>query len=209
MDLMAIRRSLMMQQMSRLPTEYQEVEYILATGNQYLLTDYIPKRYDSFKIDFAPTASSASYRSLISAGTGNYQLIILLTGNVTATSVNYLKYFSTGDAATFLSPMVIDQRYTMELKDDGTLYLDGQRLGNSPYGGQLDGNNVTLSIFRRRNYTSQYFGKLYFVEITNNGIKQMELIPCVRKSDSKPGMYDTVTKTFYTNAGTGEFSIPT
>lgn len=36
----------------------------------------------------------------------------------------------------------------------------------------------------------------------------MEFIPCVRKSDSKPGMYDTVTKTFYTNAGSGEFIVP-
>lgn len=37
---------------------------------------------------------------------------------------------------------------------------------------------------------------------------QAELIPCVRKSDNKPGMYDTVSKTFYTNAGTGEFIVP-
>lgn len=33
-------------------------------------------------------------------------------------------------------------------------------------------------------------------------------IPCVRKSDSKPGMYDTVSRTFKTNAGSGEFGVP-
>lgn len=32
-------------------------------------------------------------------------------------------------------------------------------------------------------------------------------IPCYRKSDMKPGMYDTVTGTFYTNQGSGEFIL--
>ena len=33
----------------------------------------------------------------------------------------------------------------------------------------------------------------------------MDLIPCYRKSDDEVGMYDTVSRTFYTNAGTGTF----
>ena len=41
-----------------------------------------------------------------------------------------------------------------------------------------------------------------------DGNKVLNFIPCVRKSDNKPGMYDTVTKTFYTNSGTGEFIVP-
>lgn len=35
-----------------------------------------------------------------------------------------------------------------------------------------------------------------------------DLVPCFRKSDNKPGMYDRVSKTFFTNAGSGEFSLP-
>lgn len=31
------------------------------------------------------------------------------------------------------------------------------------------------------------------------------LIPSVRNSDNKPGMYDLVTNTFFTNEGEGEF----
>ena len=31
------------------------------------------------------------------------------------------------------------------------------------------------------------------------------LIPCYRKSDNAIGMYDTVSKTFYGNSGTGTF----
>lgn len=33
-------------------------------------------------------------------------------------------------------------------------------------------------------------------------------VPCVRVSDDEPGMYDFVSKTFFTNAGSGAFIIP-
>ena len=32
-----------------------------------------------------------------------------------------------------------------------------------------------------------------------------DLVPAVRTADSKPGLYDMVTHTLFTNAGTGEF----
>ena len=50
--------------------------------------------------------------------------------------------------------------------------------------------------------------RLYGLKMRTNGVPIRNFIPCVRKADSKPGMYDTVTKTFYTNAGTGEFIVP-
>ena len=35
-----------------------------------------------------------------------------------------------------------------------------------------------------------------------------DMIPVIRLSDYKPGMYDKVTQTFFTNQGTGEFETP-
>jgi len=35
----------------------------------------------------------------------------------------------------------------------------------------------------------------------------VDLVPCYRKSDNKPGMYDKVHNTFYTNVGTGDFTV--
>lgn len=50
--------------------------------------------------------------------------------------------------------------------------------------------------------------KIYFHrEYLEDGTIQMNLIPCYRKSDDEPGMYDTVTNTFFTNQGTGEFTV--
>lgn len=50
--------------------------------------------------------------------------------------------------------------------------------------------------------------KIYNAKFTCNDVLQANLIPCIRVSDSEPGMYDIVAKTFYTNIGTGSFSIP-
>jgi len=48
-------------------------------------------------------------------------------------------------------------------------------------------------------------GKIYYAKIWNKGDLVRDLIPCYRKSDNEAGMYDLVTETFFTNAGTGEF----
>ena len=51
--------------------------------------------------------------------------------------------------------------------------------------------------------------KLYSVIFTDGSLMVRDFVPVIRKSDNKPGMYDRVTKQFFTNAGTGEFTIPT
>jgi len=40
-----------------------------------------------------------------------------------------------------------------------------------------------------------------------NGVLIRNFVPCYRKSDGKPGMYDLVGKQFYTNIGTKEFNL--
>ena len=42
-------------------------------------------------------------------------------------------------------------------------------------------------------------------KLYDNGKLMRDLIPCYRKSDGEAGMYDSVTNTFFTNAGTGAF----
>ena len=49
-------------------------------------------------------------------------------------------------------------------------------------------------------------GRIYSCKISDGDTLVRNFIPCVRKSDSKPGLFDVVNGQFYTNAGTGEFS---
>ena len=47
--------------------------------------------------------------------------------------------------------------------------------------------------------------KLYTFTIYNYSAKIMDLIPVKRIADDEIGLYDIVSKTFFTNAGTGSF----
>ena len=51
--------------------------------------------------------------------------------------------------------------------------------------------------------------KIYYFKIWDNNALIRDYIPVLRNSDNKPGMYDRVTKTFFTNQGTGEFTYET
>ena len=48
-------------------------------------------------------------------------------------------------------------------------------------------------------------GKIYEFKLYDNDILVRNFIPCYRKIDNVPGMYDVVNGVFYTNAGTDEF----
>ena len=49
--------------------------------------------------------------------------------------------------------------------------------------------------------------KCYYAKIWEDDVLVRNFIPCYRKSDNEPGLYDTVNKVFYTNSGTGEFLV--
>lgn len=58
----------------------------------------------------------------------------------------------------------------------------------------------TLSDYRPANV------KVYSAQISIDDILVRDFIPCYRKSDGEGGLYDKVTKQFYTNKGTGSFT---
>lgn len=73
---------------------------------------------------------------------------------------------------------------------------------------QNDTAGTTLKVLAYRDgvsyQSSWWVGKLYsFSAKLKNG--EVRFIPALRKSDDVPGMFDTVSKQFFTNAGTGVF----
>jgi len=57
------------------------------------------------------------------------------------------------------------------------------------------------------NATVQYqtHGRIYDMKIHYNNTPVRNFVPAKRNSDSKLGMYDLVSGTFFTNSGTGNF----
>lgn len=193
----------------RLPAEYQEVEYIETTGTQYIQTSYTPQNADEIVCDFAVVGSIAGLgngKALFSAGTGTNQLIFLLNKTtMVAAPVDgaYYKYFASGSATRLFFYPSYDTKYRLEISNDGTANCNGY-LAQSHYEGTV---NTALRLMRRATGDNSFKGKCYQFILSNGGEVKLHLIPCYRKSDDKPGMYDIVTKQFFTNAGTGEFLV--
>ena len=192
---------------SRLPDDYQEVEYLMSTGTQYIDTGL---RFDTSDYHYIVDCTidnyngnqmfgmKVSYDHGVDVYNGVYQLM----------DSNYYIYDTTipaGQRATF----TID-------RPTKTIYADSGNIHDShTFSGDFfpSGSVYKVVLFACWSSWSDALsacgiGKIYSFRFFKGGMLVRDLVPCVRIEDEKPGMYDLVTDTFYTNQGTGEFIVP-
>ena len=186
----------------RLPSEYQEVEYLQTTGTQYILTNYIPVNGDSIDMQIALMRGGTT-QSIYSAGAGTYQCIALYQDGIL-----FCKYFQTGSAKKIDGLRIFNIWSKFSVDGTGLFTINNSQVQDS-FGRDLDGDYKELSFFARRGSSATQFftGLSKEIVVKNGSTEKLHLIQCYRKSDSKPGMYDLVTKQFFTNQGEGEFLV--
>lgn len=198
----------MIEFISQLPTEYQEVEYIQSSGTQYIDTGVVAT--SGFEIDIkinidtvtgsmAPIlyahepsepykrnfiAYTSSKKMEIDAGDKITQTSVTLTGNDVIKASNVENNFYLTVNGTNYTPKVTTDASNLEYSGR-TMHL-------------LHGNGYDVG------YTS---GKVYYCKITVDGTLVRSFVPCYRKSDNVAGLYDLVNNVFYTNAGSGVFAV--
>lgn len=200
----------------KVPDGYRKVEYIHGDGEQYINTGYEANANIEidfkYKSDFIPYPSSSRTRCVIGGRTSVSDGISLWErdGNY-----QYGKFSSVyPDVKTALENTNI---HTVKIAKGGDLYVDETKIltytsGSSFLSGSYIYLFTTLSdssgLFARENGTDKrtMIGQFYNCIIKDNGVVVRHLIPVVRNSDDKPGMYDLVNDVFYTNQGTGEFT---
>lgn len=187
----------------KLPSEYQEVEYIESTGTQYIDTGYTPVNGDEIEIKNVKCFNKTDYQTIFSAGTITYQWILLLSKSTEAGYANY-KYFAEGGASVVTSRN-LNTATTVKSNSSG-LYYDGNLVASSSYGGAI---NTSLRLFKRANDSYPANAQMGEVTIRSGETVVRDMIPCYRLSDNVVGMYDLANDVFYTNAGTGTFLIGT
>lgn len=80
---------------------------------------------------------------------------------------------------------------------------------NILYQATMSNTNANIYLFATcyTNYANNFgTGECYGCKVKENGTLVRDLIPCYRKADTEIGLYDLVNDTFYTNAGTGTFT---
>ena len=68
MDMMSIRRKILMTQDNDLPPRYKRLAYIVNPGYARILTNYSPVQYDEFNVEFSVDTTRSS-QCLFSAET--------------------------------------------------------------------------------------------------------------------------------------------
>lgn len=172
----------------------RELEYIQATGTQYIDTGVLANKGLVIEISFKCTATSPNYMRLW--GINSSSIAEAMMNNVTNTEWAF-DGFSTNYTinATSTFRTLKYSRSTMT-----TVYLDGSTLGT--FATQSD-TNKNLWLFRGNDRYSNYY--LAYCKISTNNILIRDFIPAKRKSDGAIGLYDKVNETFYVNSGTGSF----
>jgi len=189
----------------RLPLEYTELEYITGDGNAYIDLNTTLTQNDNVEVDFIAQYSNASqifgYRD-------------------SATSNNFTLFHGSGLRSLFMDFNNSDYtNYRLGTDcDNGTEYIakiskTARQLCSANGTVLAQNNTVCPDTFTTGNAYLFFVGgapsssnkskdSIKYVKISD----RMYLVPAKRNSDSEIGMYDMVSGTFFTNAGTGAFT---
>lgn len=161
--------------------DFTEVEYIEATGTQYIDTQYTPIISDDISISVYPVDDGAFW------GCTNF--------TTARAGVDFFRIFNTSGVSSGTLPLNQWQNGVY----DGTNKVFTMH-GNSVSAGSSSASG-SFWLFGRSD--TQATGSSRIKSFVVGG--KLNLKPCYHTATGIIGMFDTVNNKFYTNAGTGEF----
>lgn len=201
----------MIEFMSQLPAEYQEVEYIESSGTQYINTGVIPTVDTGVKVRGHFTSVQDSDNIILGASdqtsfdNGKPYSIDPFPDKV---------YFPFGgivpdstDTITTTQTKNKQYEYTLNYMDSGKASVDTLQI-TLPTRTSMTSNALYLFCLNG-NGTAGYYSHfaLEYLQITQGTSVIHDYVPCYRKADTVAGLYDIVTGTFLMNAGSGTFAV--
>ena len=194
------------------PINYTELEYIESTGTQYIDTGLMAGANDTsavwgFDIRFALMSDVAEAEMVASKKAW-------ILGVFTNDAENSILY-APSPTSLIIDGRRIDGRdnqglslydfHTTSVKN-GNFFQDNELVGTYvPAPSTISDRTVWLFALSQ---TIPMYAKVKIQSVVfynRNGSEIQNLIPARRNSDNVVGMYDTVTGTFFTNQGTGDF----
>lgn len=177
-----------------LPIEYQEVEYLESTGTQHIEMPQVETDKFQLTCEFTTTEKEMA---IIGHGVGDdSERWEIFTQKSDPTYNVWIK-----NVATYVSSVSASLKKTLTY-DYSTHKLD---IGGED---EIECTFASLPkyLFAYNNGDYHAEAKIYAYKAYKDSALVMDLIPCYRKTDNKPGLYDLVTYKFITNSGSGEFS---
>ena len=193
---------------------YQSIDYIVATGGQWIVTDIRPTCTDKVKMKFRLSSTAktqALYCSRTTMTTNTFTAFFIegvvrcdrntntSTKGNTSPSVNGDTTFVADYASRRFSVNGIDQDVMMA-EGDYTPGSDLMLFASHKKGGDLSADVAARDVDNRATY------RLYYFELYSAGCEEPKhrLMPVRRKSDLVVGLYDSVVGKFYGPADNSE-----
>ena len=179
------------------PALYQEVEYLEVgnTAGPYIDTNCAFTTASEYEVKFQYTGTP-----------GNETWLFGAYANNKATQLGYWNskiYFRVGGSSATIN---FDTNIHTYKAATSRFIVDGSELV-SPVPNWGNAVLTKAHIFSSNSDNKTNKCRIFFVKMWSNGVLQREMYPCYRKSDSVAGMWDKVSELFYTNAGTGTFTV--
>ncbi len=184
-----------------LPSGYTELEYIQTDGNSWVDTGYIPNGKPTIKTKLYTPALTSQLWGCRWTPAPTYDTLGAIVGSGGNLTIYYGLYEDS--KYTVFSNYRTGVIHTFELGENFIIY-DGSTTNisreniSSTYSFTVGGFNNNGEI----NQTG--VSRIYSMEVKESGNMMLYLIPA-KNASGVVGMYDTVSGTFFTNAGSGTF----
>ena len=195
------------------PEEYQKVEYIESNGTQWIDTKFVPNNTTQIETLVETTVTAQDIPIFGVFVNDNSSDLTSIGRYYHLTPYNSRWYYgqagTEGVGSTYANIVGCKHHIIYNSQSHGIYINEISIADNKSFSSVYDYN---LAISFRGHVQSNVHRrcgkwKYYYFKISNNETEELiaNFIPCRRKSDNKPGMYDTVSGEFFTNQGTGEF----
>ena len=190
--------------------DYTFLNYITATGTQYIETGLSgPARWvGAGQATSESTGSKCILGALTSSGNASVYLASRFGSSADAKNKRWTIDGASG--ATSVSGLTY-AKYDIDYQENtftGTINAEStSRTNTDTFTTWFIGCSRGISGGVTVNYP--FVGNIYRQQAYQNNVLVGDFIPATRNSDNVVGMYDMVSGTFYTNAGTGDFTAGT
>ena len=182
------------------PSGYTRLEYIESTGTQYINTGIVGKSGVSVQAKFMlNTSDNGSLFGNRMSGSTRFWPAMWYSNkwNATVAVDSYSR-------STAISANTMYVTYFVSNSSGWTFDVNGTRVVS---GTDTVNNTNNMWMFGTNNGSLQYpfKGKAYYAMVWENDVLVRNFIPA-KNSSNVVGMYDTVSGTFFTNSGSGNFT---
>ncbi len=176
--------------------------YLQTTGTQWLKTDYPLNSTSSVTMVFCPTTLGRTYKLF-----GNRENLYQNAFNAFILTAGTIRFDYSGTTANQVQSSKLTKNvcYTIKKEKQNNYLDDTAQTANAEVTFSGDRNAYVLNINSVEDYVSA-IGQLKGFTMSDNDTIQHNFVPA-EDPFGYPAMYDTVTKKFFYNQGSGTFSI--